>query len=479
MHCTPRRMSTFVLAAGLAVTGISAATHGGDIDVASTRLVAGLNLPTFVTHAPGDDERLFILEKPGRIKVFNLESGHINQQNFLDIVSLVGGGTSFGSEQGLLGLAFHPNYQENGYFYVHYTNTSGANTIRRYSVQVNNPDLADPTSGLTLLVNSQIFANHNGGWLGFGPEGYLYAAIGDGGGAGDTGNNGQDIGNLLGTMIRIDVDNPDRGSNYGIPDDNPFVGEDGRDEIWGFGLRHPWRNSFDRLTGDLWIGDVGQGSREEIDFQPAGDGAGWNYGWRCYEGNQPFNLNPPAGDPPCPDYEDTAQPIHVYPISGQSECAVVGGYVYRGCAMPELQGIYLFGDYCSAKVWAMEFDGQDVQSVTNIQSQLSPSVEGFNISTISSFGEDNTGEVYILSNSTTNGALFKIIPADGKGEPCPVKCPGDLDDSGAVDGADLAVLLGAWGPCGDPDNCPADLDGSSTVDGADLAVLLGAWGTCE
>ena len=238
-------------------------------------VVSGLARPVQVVAAPNDYDRIFIVEQrsgsTGRIKIFNLDTGTLNSTPFLSV------SVNTSSEQGLLGLAFHPNYESNGYFYVNYT-ASGGTYIKRYTVS-SNPDIADSSSAYTIMNISQPYSNHNGGWLGFGPDGYLYIGTGDGGSGGDPGNRAQDITNQkLGKMLRIDVDG---GSPYAIPSDNPFVGVTGDDEIWAYGLRNPWRCNFDRATGDLWIGDVGQNAYEEITFQPASSNGGENYGWRC------------------------------------------------------------------------------------------------------------------------------------------------------------------------------------------------------
>jgi glucose/arabinose dehydrogenase len=447
-------------------------------DLASTLVASGLSRPTTITHAPGDESRLFVTERAGRIRIINLETNQVLSTPFLDISSIVNVGTNFGDERGLLGLAFHPNYDENGHFYVYYIggSFSGFTVVRRYTVSDSNPNLANPNSAFTLLTFNQPFQNHNGGWIDFGPDGYLYIASGDGGSGGDPQNNGQNPNNLLGAMLRIDVDNTDSGLNYAIPADNPFKGQSGfRDEIWAYGLRNPWRNSFDRITGELWIADVGQNQWEEINRQSAASSGGENYGWRCFEGFKTFSSD--AGCPADPNAGDFVGPIYAYPISGQSECSITGGYVYRGCDIPSLQGQYIFGDFCSGQIWAMESDDPNfpydpTQGGTNpaasIKSQLSPSIEGFSFGWISAFGEDARGELYVADFSA--GRIFRIIPEND-----PLPSP-DLNCDGVVDGLDLLILLGEWGECADPNDCPADLNGDGTVDGLDLLILLGAWG---
>jgi glucose/arabinose dehydrogenase len=448
-------------------------------ELASNMIVSGLSFPTFVTHAPGDESRLFILEKPGRIRIFDLDSGTLLPTPFLDITATVTGGTSEFDERGLLGLAFHPDYDNNGFFYVYFT-TGGSNLaiiVRRYSVSDTNPNVANPSGFLNLLLAGQPQNNHNGGWIGFGPDGYLYIATGDGGGSGDPGNNGQNPNNLLGSMLRIDVDNQDPGLNYAIPDSNPFKGVSGfRDETWAYGLRNPWRCSFDRIAGDLWIADVGQNAWEEINLQKANDDGGQNYGWRCYEGFQPFNTNncPPAGQLTFPifAYQNTG-------FFGSIGCSITGGYVYRGCDIPGLQGMYIFGDFCPPnRIWAIDPDSPHLpynpsQGGTNpaieLTSQLSPSVNGFPITRNASFGEDARGEMYIVRHNP--GQIFKIIPADPDPQPNP-----DLNCDGVVNVADLLILFDNWGDCPDPDNCPADLNGDGVVNVADLLILFDNWG---
>jgi hypothetical protein len=304
---------------------------------------------------------------------------------FLDITSLV----SSGGERGLLGAAFHPNYVGNGFFYVSYTDAAGDSVIARYSVSLD-PNRADPTSGVILLTIPQPFSNHNGGQLHFGPDGYLYIGIGDGGSGGDPQNNGQDLGTLLGKILRIDVDS---GFPFAVPADNPFVGVGGaREEIWSYGLRNPWRFSFDRLTGDMFIGDVGQNSWEEVDFQPANSTGGENYGWRLMEGNSCFN---PAIN--CNNGTLTL-PILVYDHS--VGCSVTGGYLYRGSKNPNLNGLYLYGDFCSGLIWGAQEDGLGGWNTTVLLDT------NFSIST---FGEDESGEIYFAHLSATDGAIYQVV----------------------------------------------------------------------
>lgn len=343
--------------------------------------VSGLAEPLNVTNA-GDD-RLFIVEKAGRIRIVD-GNGSLLPTPFMNIDPRVG---SNGSEQGLLGLAFHPNYANNGYFYVNYTNNSGNTTVSRFSV-TEDANIADPNSEQILFTVAQPYSNHNGGNLRFGSDGYLYIGMGDGGSGGDPGNRAQNPLEWLGKMLRIDVDN---GSPYAIPADNPFVGDPGTlDEIWALGVRNPWRFSFDRLTGDLFIADVGQNNWEEIDYQAASSGGGENYGWRCYEGTHAYNTSG------CQPYSSYDAPIFEY-SHGQG-CSVTGGYRYRGTAYPAMFGHYLFADYCSGNFWSLVADGNG-----GWNSYAYPAAGGFGIV---SFGEDSSGEMYAANIST--GTVYHV-----------------------------------------------------------------------
>ncbi|TVQ49126.1 MAG: T9SS C-terminal target domain-containing protein [Saprospirales bacterium] len=341
--------------------------------------------PLGIEHA-GDD-RIFVIEKRGTIR--SVDSAGNYSGFFLDIRNRV---RSLGGEQGLLGLAFHPDFEQNGFFFVNYTNLSGTTVVSRFSVDENNPALGDENSEIILMEFSQPFANHNGGQLLFGPDGYLYIFSGDGGSGGDPINAGQDPLTFLGKILRIDVDN---GDPYAIPEDNPFFGSDFElDEIWALGLRNPWRNSFDRLTGDLWIADVGQSAREEINFQSYSSPGGENYGWRCYEGFLPFNL---SGD--C-DPDDFVFPIYEYVTHGQNGCSITGGYVYRGQAIPDLYGTYVFGDFCTGLIFSLEWDSISMEYRSEIM---------FNIfgGQLASFGEDVHGELYVTHYG--QGRISKLV----------------------------------------------------------------------
>ncbi len=375
--------STIVTASLSGPIFLFSAASWGAVTIKAEPVVTGLSSPVDITHAGDGSGRLFITLQGGRVVIF--DGVQILSPPFLDINSLV----SSGGERGLLGAAFHPNYEGNGFFYVSYTDTAGDSVIARYSVSLD-PNRADPTSGVILLTIPQPFSNHNGGQLHFGPDGYLYIGIGDGGSGGDPQNNGQDLGTLLGKILRIDVDS---GFPFTVPPDNPFVGVVGaREEIWSFGLRNPWRFSFDRLTGDMFIGDVGQNSWEEVDFQPANSTGGENYGWRLMEGNSCFN---PAIN--CNNGTLTL-PILVYDHS--VGCSVTGGYLYRGSKNPNLNGLYLYGDFCSGLIWGAQEDGLGGWNTTVLLDT------NFSIST---FGEDESGEIYFAHLSATDGTIYQVV----------------------------------------------------------------------
>jgi len=354
-------------------------------DIMLEQYVSGFSSPIDIAHA-GDD-RLFIVERSGVIKIIDANDTTLPTP-FLDIEDIV---YSFGGqgEIGLLGMEFHPDFANNGYFFVHYTNLNENSNISRFTVDPATPNEVDPATELTIMTINQPYLNHNGGCLKFGPDAYLYIGMGDGGSANDPQNRSQNTQSLLGKMLRIDIDN---GSPYSIPADNPFVADsDVLDEIWAIGLRNPWRYSFDRSTGDLWIGDVGQGTREEINRQPASSTGGENYGWRCYEGFNAFNT---SGCSPASDYHD---PVVDYNHSASS-CSVTGGYVYRGTQFPSLQGLYIYADYCSGRIWTLTSDG-----VGGYTDDLSATYSGYDIST---FGEDAQGEMYLARRG--NGTIYRI-----------------------------------------------------------------------
>jgi len=331
--------------------------------IALQRVTGGLASPVAITHA--GDKRLFITQQTGKIVIW--DGTQILPQPFLDVTSLI----SCCGERGLLGLAFHPLYRQNGLFFIYYTDLSGDINIARYSVS-SDPDRADPNSARILLtINHRQFSNHNGGQLQFGPDGFLYAGTGDGGGGGDPLGNGQNPRSLLAKLLRIDVDAA-----------NPSA------QIWAMGLRNPWRFSFDRATGDLWIADVGQDRYEEIDFQPAGDAAGKNYGWNAMEGFHCYQSN-------CAPSLYTA-PIVEYDHSNGA-CAVVGGYRYRGTQSTRMQGLYLYGDYCIGNIWAIEQHGASWTTRELLAVKMS----------ISTFGEDVDGELYVMDYD--HGVMYRIV----------------------------------------------------------------------
>ena len=352
-----------------------------------THVADGLVSPVFVTGAGTGDGRLYVVEQGGRIRVVEPD-GSLRAEPFVDLSDRI----SSGGERGLLGLAFHPRYASNGRLFVDYTDRDGNTVVSELRRSADDPLRADPASERVVLRVDQPYPNHNGGMVAFGPDGYLYVGMGDGGSGGDPENRAQDPAQLLGKILRIDVDRAGDGTPYAIPPDNPYAdGSGGRPEIWSLGVRNPWRFSFDRQTGDLWIGDVGQSEWEEVDRATAasGGGNGANYGWRLMEG---FACYDPAVG--CPT-EGLTLPMAAY---GHGEgCAVTGGYVYRGPASPELRGAYVFGDYCSGRIWALDAAGPDRQDpAVLIDSGLS----------ISSFGEGDDGALYVTDLG--QGAVLRI-----------------------------------------------------------------------
>lgn len=348
------------------------------------RLAAGLDAPLDLQAAPGDRTRLFVVEQGGRIVI--LRDGVTETRPFLDVSDRI----SRGGERGLLGLAFHPRFPENGRFFVNYTGFGGETHIAEFRVSAD-PDVADPSSGRDVLVVSQPFANHNGGSLAFGPEGRLYVALGDGGSGGDPLGNGQGLGTLLGKILRLDVD---QASPYAVPADNPFVGRPGaRPEIWAYGLRNPWRIAFDPATGVLYIGDVGQRDWEEIDVAQPGRG-GENYGWNIMEGGHCFS--PGIG---C---DRTGLTLPVVEYGHEAGCSVTGGVVYRGCRMPGYHGTYFYGDYCSAFVRSFRLEGGQAVDRRDWTASLSTGLDR-----LTSFGVDADGEIYLLDQ---DGEIYQVVP---------------------------------------------------------------------
>ena len=413
------------------------------VELNTVVVATGLNQPVFVTAPPGDFDRLFIVQRGGRILILNLATGTVNATPFLDIASLI---TTFNHEQGLLGLAFDPNYASNGKFYVCYTAVSTwAFRVTQFQVS-SDPNVAEAGSADSILVFSHPGPTHNGGWIGFSPRAAdgnnLYIASGDGGLADDQGfghiepgGNAQNNTTLLGKILRIQINSS--AGTYSIPANNPFAGSQSlKQEIWANGLRNPYRCSFDRLTGNFFIGDVGQGNREEVDVQkPDNPGGGENYGWRLREGMIPTpSGSPPVGGPKPPGAID---PLVEYPHTVGR--AVIGGYIYRGEQIPELRGAYLFGDYTGppgvgdfGKIFSLNYDGAIATNFQEITAQLFPSVDGFSLLQPSSFGEDANGELYVTDIG--GGRVFKIIPAvphvgvesitKEEGEPVVLQCYG-------------------------------------------------------
>ncbi|MGI8485535.1 MAG: PQQ-dependent sugar dehydrogenase [Thermomicrobiales bacterium] len=355
--------------------------------VGLNKVATGFDQPLFVTNAGDGSGRLFVVDKPGTIEI--IAKGVQAASPFLDISDRVG---SDGSEQGLLGLAFAPDYAQSGLFYVFYTDRDGNTVVSRFRV-TSDPSVADPTSEQVVLQQNQPYPNHNGGDLVFGPDGLLYIGLGDGGSQGDPNGNGQNLDTWLGKILRIDVD-PARtpnGATYAVPNTNPFIDrKDAKPEIFAYGLRNPWRFSFDQLTGDLYIGDVGQNTIEEIDFVPANDLAGHNFGWNTMEGSSCYNADS------C-DQNGLTVPVaeYTHDVGG---CSVTGGYVYRGSDVPSLQGTYLFADYCSGKLWGL---GRDATGAWVMSDPIETRVGA------SSFGQGEDGELYLID--INSGTVYQIV----------------------------------------------------------------------
>lgn len=344
--------------------------------------ITGLVKPTVITHCK--DSRLFVVEQDGRIRI--IRNNTLVVTPFLDINSIVG---SSGNEQGLLGLAFHPNYKTNGLLYVNYTNNSGNTVIARYTVDPADSNKALSSSAQILMTIPQPYSNHNGGEVSFGPDGYLYIFTGDGGSANDPQNRAQNLTERLGKILRINVDVP---TGYAIPVDNKYINTNGAaKEIWNIGIRNPWRADFDDITGDLWFADVGQNLYEEVNFQEAGTGNGLNYGWRCYEANHPFNT---AG---CLSQSSYEPAVYEYLHSG-GNCSVTGGVIYRGGNYKNMFGHYIFTDFCVPSLRTLKKNG----STFNYLAHASVSGAGF-----SCFGEDHLGEVY--AGGLYTGTIYKIV----------------------------------------------------------------------
>jgi len=441
-------LSTCILAIG------AASAHG---QLTRQSYATGIDRPVFMTHAGDGSNRMFVIEQEGAIRIID-SAGNLLATPFMDIDSLVTGGNSGGDERGLLGLAFHPDYANNGKFYVNYTGSGGATRVAEYQVSAGNANVANTASARILMTISQPFSNHNGGWIGFGPDGFLYIGMGDGGSGNDPGNRAANLGQLLGKMLRIDVDTQDAGLQYGIPAGNPWAadGDGARDEIWHYGLRNPWRTSFDRDNGDMWIADVGQNAWEEINHN-VGNVGEKNYGWRCREGLVSTGLSCGA--------TGWTDPQHVYNHAG-GNCSVTGGYVYRGCELGEAyQGLYFFGDYCGGNVWTLD--------QSNGYSRSTEFSFGFGLS---SFGEAEDGELYM--SDLFGGTVYKLVnpvaPDDndnGISDACESACLPDMNGDGALDFFDISAFLTAFS-AGDPS---ADFTNDGAFDFFDISAFLTAF----
>ena len=470
---TPYTHAPRALGLGLALALISLATPQAHADFVTTRVASGLSNPMYATHAPGRPNEMFIIERAGAIKLLDKTTGQISPTHFLNITD-----TDVFFEGGLLGLAFHPDFASNGKFYVNVTTDENDNNnlttrIREYTVT--NP-LTDTTANPTpneVLSFAQPGGNHNGGWIGFSPTdngSYLYIMSGDGGGSNDNGaghtagiGNAQDItDNLLGKVLRIDVDGDDFAGDttrdYAIPASNPFVGVTGDDEIWAYGLRNPFRASFDRQTGDLYIGDVGQGAREEINRQPGTSAGGENYGWRLREGDI---ATPGVGGP---EPADHVGPIYDYisdssgPFTGNS---VTGGQLYRG-PVAELQGQYIFADFIDQHIWSFDPANPDA-TVARVNDDFDPT-RG-NINSIAAITEDAAGNLYFID---FGGEIFRV------------NLPGDINGDGFVGIDDLSVILANWNQNVTLGNyARGDIagNGDAFVGIDDLNVILANWNT--
>ena len=354
------------------------------------KVVTGLVRPVFATSPPGDD-RLFVVEKGGYIRI--LENDSLLPDAFLDVNNLV----SKANEQGLLGLAFHPDYSSNGLFYISYTDTGADSRIVEYRVS-SDPNVADEATARSIIEVSQPYSNHNGGMIQFAPDGYLLLSLGDGGGGGDPDENGQNNTTLLGSILRIGIDGDDypadSNANYTIPDDNPFVGAAGADEIWAYGLRNPWRFSIDEPTGLLYIGDVGQGQWEEVDIAPVG-AAGLNYGWNSFEGDHCFDSSDGCNR--------SGKTFPVVEYSHAYGCSITGGYVYRGDEFNELWGHYFYADYCAGDLLSFEYEDGAPSSVRNWTAEFGK------VGRVTSFAVDSSDRLYVINDG---GELMRLAPAN-------------------------------------------------------------------
>lgn len=378
-----RSLRLIVLAALLTVISWSAQSAAAQTPYTWQLVVKGFKKPTDIVNVADSTRRQFVTEQTGQIRI--VQDGKLVDAPFLDIADKL---TSNGNEQGLLGLAFHPDYAKNGTFFVVYTDKAKQPTLARYQVSKANPNVADPASGKALLAVPHPFENHNGGQIVFGPDGMLYWGIGDGGAGGDPYDNGQNNQTLLGAIMRLDVN----AEVYAIPKDNPFVSvQRARPELWAIGLRNPWRFSFDAKTNDLYIADVGQNAWEEINVQPATSKGGENYGWAVFEASMPFKASGSV------DKSKFVFPVTEYQHSDADGCSVTGGYVYRGKAIPALDGMYIYGDYCSGRMWSLQQTGGKWNNQVFLDTKMA----------ITSFGLDNDGELYMTDRKS--GGLYKLV----------------------------------------------------------------------
>lgn len=447
-----------------ACAALLAVCAGGAHAQLTTELYAsGIDRPVFMTSAHDGSGRTFVIEQEGAIRIID-NAGNLLPTPFMDIDGTVVGGDSGGSEQGLLGLAFHPDYANNGKFYVNYTGSGGDTRIAEYQVSAGDPNIADTGTARIIMFYNQPYSNHNGGWLGFGPDGYLYISAGDGGSGNDPGNRAGNLGQYLGKLHRIDVNGgddfpADPNQNYAIPSDNPFVGTQGAIEsIWAYGLRNPWRTSFDRQTGDLWIADVGQNLWEEVNFAPAGDMGGQHYGWRCREGFHSTGLS-------CAGGSDFTDPVHEY-RHGADGCSITGGYAYRGCALgDDYTGKYFFSDYCSGRIWTLDKENGFANTLEF--------TAGFSVS---SFGETEDGELLVAD--LFGGKVYRIVNpnnpdsnGDGVPDSCDSACAPDLNGDGNLDFFDISAFLNAFNAM----DSAGDFNGDGNFDFFDISAFLNAF----
>lgn len=443
---------------------------GADPDagaIAATRVATGLSRPVYAASAPGDPGHLYIGElRTGDIKILDLATGAVAATPFLNLDDARLG---VSGEQGFHGFAFHPDFASNRQVFLSMVNAEGHTEILRFTTFADDPSRVDPASEALVWTfpRNPAAKNHPGGWIDFGPDGYLYLASGDGGPGGDPNNEAQDTGSLLGKMLRIDVDGDDfpndPSRNYAIPDDNPFALSGGRPEVWAYGLRHPWRNGFDSLTGDLYIGDVGQARYEEINWQPASSGGGENYGWAVMEGDQVFDGDRP-GNPP-PSDPSLVDPVHVYAHGGSNGVSVTGGYVYRGPSAG-MDGFYIFGDFGSSRLAAFRMEGGEAVDFTNLNDRVVPDIG--EIGPIVSFAQDGARNLYVIAYT---GQVYRLDPSPGSADGADRIRAGNGDDI-VYGGAGADLLLGEAGE----DILWGGLGGDRLIGGGDDDRLQGDGG---